>query len=90
MLHVTFVRNVSRVCLRVVLKKTVSPKAIDVAYYINGCQMICRTSIETDAVRVIEHEQVELRALAQKMLPNSLRQNRCISTIKYSVLTLLD
>ena len=59
----------SRVSLRVVLEKTTSPKSVNVAYYIYGCQMIGRTDVKTDAIRVIEDEQIELRSCKQKMLP---------------------
>ena len=59
----------SRISRRVVLEKTAAPKAIDVAYDVNGCQMIRRTSVKADAVRVIEDEQIELRTCKQKMFP---------------------
>ena len=59
----------SRVSFRVALEKTAAPKLIDVAYDVNGCQMIRRTNVKADAVRVIEDEQIELRACKQKMLP---------------------
>ena len=62
----------SRVRLCVVLEKTAAPKAIDVAYYVNGCQMIRRTNVKADAIRVIEDEQIELRTCKQKMLPDLL------------------
>ena len=45
------------------------PKSIDVAYYVNRCEVIRRTNVKADAVRVIEDEQIELRACKQKMLP---------------------
>ena len=88
--QVSFVRNVGRISLRAVLEKTVSAKPVDVVNDVDGCQMIRRTDVDPDAVRVIEDEQIEPGAGRQQMLPYLLRKDRGIGTVKYGMGVLFD